>query len=362
MLGYRSKLLILSIVSISCCCLFSIATPIVKGDEKPGEMPGLEFPLGTKYWLSPLCSTGSLEYEKTKTKYLTKKKNRPRGWKKKVLEHGEFILNHTLGMLNHISSSVQYCPFLTIACCRSNQLYQKNPDNNKRNIDPYVSFEVPYEECSSTAEIGSKSWGTCAFVTQGTSLRRVARGHEIDRSDTVIRLGHMPLKGWEKYTGRRTDVVIGRGSIQTKYAGDYSEVKVLIGTDKAHSVYTKEKSKFLTRLRIINAVTQRPQKVSLSNGNTVLIGSAELSSLLYDIMTAPINHKKRGPTTGFSQILNIFLSGFCETLHIYGTTPNCGGYYHSMSNVMKIHHSCELESWALHYLMRSSQAQLCVWI
>jgi len=361
MICCRKKLIILVIISVLYCCLFSKATPILKGDEKPGEMPGLEFPLGTKYWLSPLCSTGSLAYEKTKTKYLTNKKNRPPGWKKKVLEHGETILNHTLGTLNHSQSSVKYCPFLTAACCRSSHLYSENPDKNKRKIEPYVRFDVPYEECSAPAEIESKSWGTCAFVTQGTSLRRVARGHEIDQSDTVIRLGHMPLKGWEKYTGSRTDVLIGRGSIQTKYAGDYSEVKILIGKDRAQAVYTKDRSKFLTRLRIINAVTQRPQKVSLSNGNTVSVGLG-LSSLLYDIMTTPIGHKKRGPTTGFRQILNILMSGFCDTLHIYGTTPNCGGYYHATSNVMKVHHSCELESWALHYLMHSSQAHLCVWI
>ena len=47
----------------------------------------------------------------------------------------------------------------------------------------------------------------------------------------------MPLKGWEKYTGIRTDVIIGRGSIQTKYAGDYSHVKVLIGRDTASKTY-----------------------------------------------------------------------------------------------------------------------------
>lgn len=340
---------------------FSIATPILKGDEKPGEMFGLDFPLGTSFWLSRMCPSARLKYEKTKGKYLTKKKNRPAGWGKTKLKYGEFILNRTLDEFSNLSSVDLYCPFLTAACCKSNPIYKQNPVKNERKEIPYISFTAPHEKCRSAQDIPLKSWGTCAFVSQGTSLRRVPRGHEIDQSDTVIRLGHMPLKGWERYTGRRTDVIIGRGSIQTKYAGDYSHVKLLIGIDKASNAYT-QKGGMVTTVGILNSVTRKPQKVGLKNGETVMIGSLELPGILYDVMTKPIGQKKRGPTTGFRQIINILLSGFCETLHIYGTTPNCGGYYHQTSYLMKVHHSCELESWALHYLMRSSKTNLCIWI
>jgi len=340
---------------------FSTATPILKGDEKPGEMFGLDSPLGTKFWLSPMCPATRLQYEKTKRKYLTKKKNRPPGWEKTKLQHGEFVLDRTLDEFSNSSSGLLYCPFLTAACCKTTSLFKINPVKKEREDIPYVSFTVPQDECRSAPDIPLKSWGTCAFVAQGTSLRRVPRGHEIDQSDTIIRLGHMPLKGWEKYTGTRTDVVIGRGSIQTKYARDYSHVKVLIGFDKARKTYMTE-SDSVTKVGILDATTRNPKQISLNSGETVTIGSLELPGLLYNVMTKPINQKKRGPTTGFHQVLNILLSGFCQSLHIYGTTPNCGGYYHKIDYLMKVHHSCELESWALHYLMRSSKTNLCVWI
>jgi hypothetical protein len=91
-------------------------------------------------------------------------------------------------------------------------------------------------------------------------------------------------------------------------------------------------------------------------------GSLELPMGLYRSMTRNIGKKPRGPSTGFREIFSIFLSGFCTSLSIYGTTANCGGYYHNRNVQMKSHHSCELESWALHYLMHSPLSKLCVWI
>jgi len=359
MLDYRHICFLACITFLT----YSDATPILKGDERPGEMPGLDFPLGTEFWLSPACSIGQLAYEKTKKKHLRRRKGRPEGWIKRELKYGELILNRTLADFRKVEPGELYCPFLTSSCCKLDSLFIQNPEKSQRKFVPYISLKVPEVECQSAPEISFKSWGNCAFVAQGTSLRRVARGHEIDQSDTVIRLGHMPLKGWQRYTGRRTDVIIGRGSIQTRYAGDYARVKILIGSDKASNSYTN-RTDSLKRISILNAVTRMPQKISLGNGKSLLIGSSasQLPGLLYDIMTEPINHKKRGPTTGFRHILNILLSGFCKTLHVYGTTPNCGGYYHQTDYLMKVHHSCELESWALHYIMRSSKTELCVWI
>ena len=343
--------------------LWTSATPILKGDQKPGAMHGLSSPLGTDYWSSPRCtSAGKFKYEKTKTQVMNTKNNRPAGWIKNGLVHGEFILNHTLEELDTAFFGDIYCPYLTSHCCNSSSLYKKKLGGRKHSEATYERFKLD-GECKNAVDIKARSWGTCAFVAQGASLRRVARGSEIDQHDTVIRLGHMPLKKWEKYTGTKTDCIIGRGTIQTKYAGDYLNVKFLVGSDKASKLYDKNGDS-VTRIHLLNAVTQNPKKLSLSNGETILIGTPDISATLYRLMTSPIgkNKKPRAATTGFRAGLNVLLSGFCQSVDVYGATPNCGGYYHNVNYFMKAHHSCELESWVLHYLMRSSKLQLCVWI
>ena len=50
-------------------------------------------------------------------------------------------------------------------------------------------------------------------------------------------------------------------------------------------------------------------------------------------------------------------------LDIYGMSSNGGPvYYIPKGDVMKIHHSCELESWTLHHLMKeySDELHMCV--
>ena len=71
-----------------------------------------------------------------------------------------------------------------------------------------------------------------------------------------------------------------------------------------------------------------------------------------------------GATTGFNQVLKIILSGLCKKIDIYGMSANCGGYYHKRQVNMKVQHSCELESWALHHIMRNYYDTLhtCVYI
>jgi len=47
-------------------------------------------------------------------------------------------------------------------------------------------------------------WGSCAYVALGDNLLRSERGAEIDAHDVVMRLGHAPVKGYEKHVGSRT--------------------------------------------------------------------------------------------------------------------------------------------------------------
>lgn len=42
---------------------------------------------------------------------------------------------------------------------------------------------------------------------------------------------------------------------------------------------------------------------------------------------------------------------------------DCGGQYDNRLDAMKEHHSCELESWVLHYMMKKYEhLNLCVYI
>jgi len=207
-------------------------------------------------------------------------------------------------------------------------------------------------DCSKYPELLSGGLGTCAFVAQGSSLLRVPWGEEIDLHSTVIRFGHMPLRGFESFTGRKTDALFGRGSIQTKYAGDYSEVRYLFNADRSgHQFARREKA--LIQIQGFGGFKQMPQEADLKNGLRFCAGDDRIPLLLYHFMTTPIAGKPRGPSSGFTSALQIILSGLCEKVDIYGLSPNCGGYYHDRKITMKLHHSCELESWVLHYIMRN---------
>ena len=64
--------------------------------------------------------------------------------------------------------------------------------------------------CEKLTSMPRNSLGSCAFVAPGSSLLRVPMGSFIDGHDTVLRLGHEPLKDWSKYTGIKTTAVIGK--------------------------------------------------------------------------------------------------------------------------------------------------------
>lgn len=340
------------------------ATPILKNDQKPGSMPGLRAALGTSYWANSRCDERNLFYENTSKKNLKEWKKRPSGWVEGSLTIGETILNHSVKFL--LDGNV-YCPYPTKACCKVPELYKEitvKGSKMKNKVIQKTISTMTAETCKKIVEILPESWGSCAFIASGTSLKRIKRGELIDMHDTVIRMGHMPLKGWEKYTGKRTDVVIGRGSIQTAHAGDYSNVKYLIGVDTKMSSYSKNEQ-YPLQIGRLGAVSVKPQLTRFylnEQSKDIWIGTQNIASSLYIAMTDKIGKKARGPSTGFREILNVLSSGFCSSLDIYGTTPNCGGYYYNKKYVMKLHHSCELESWALHYLMRQSQTNVCVWI
>lgn len=167
----------------------------------------------------------------------------------------------------------------------------------------------------------------------------------------------MPLEGWSKYIGKKTHVLLGRGSIQSKFALNLEELRLIIGKDSLLKMTNTQHIERYFSVRV------KP-KEEMHGIHKIVVGDPEPSETLYKITTKPINGKPRGPTTGFREALRVLLSRFCTELDIYGMSPNCGGKYYDLSLGMKLHHSCELESWALHYLMKASydSTKLCVFI
>lgn len=167
----------------------------------------------------------------------------------------------------------------------------------------------------------------------------------------------MPLSGWSTVVGSRTDILIGRGTIQSKQAHDYNSLKYLIGRDSPGA-----RTGVTESLKIVDSLNFVPQSQQLNN-NIVNVGIPQVGTALYHVMTSPIGKKHRGSSTGFTHVLRIIFSGLCSRVHIFGLSSNCGGYYYDPKVRMKLHHSCELESWALHYLMKehSKYTNLCIW-
>ena len=168
----------------------------------------------------------------------------------------------------------------------------------------------------------------------------------------------MPLDGWYKYTGSRTDVLIGRGTIQSRFAqGKDENLKFLIGQDSAAII-----SRSVESIRPSDSTLIKP--TWNHHKSKLILGDPRVADILYEVSTKPLNGKRRGPTTGFTHILRIILSQFCEEVDVFGLSPNCGGHYYNLNSQMKNHHSCELESWVLHYIMKNAyeKTKICVFV
>lgn len=353
------------------------ATPIVVGDRKPGVMPDLPAPLGSDYWIPSECKIGYphwfyLDYNRGNIKWRGLK--RPQGWEKGSLVFGEEILNATITDLL-LTEGHELCPYLTQQCCREKELYDEH--SVRVNISSVLKAHG-VRSCEALASMPRNSLGSCAFVGPGSSLLRVPRGSMIDEHDTVIRLGHEPLKGWKEYTGTKTTAVIGKKNLekrakakrklearQNKASRDIEGILYKFGQDSQRRRY--EKVNKVVYIPDFGTTKEKPRQLTISNGQKFWIGSvAHLHKSLYGAMTVPAKGRiKRARTTGYEEILKLLFSDLCSRVDVFGMTANCGGYYHSREHVMSIHHSCELESWSLHHIMRhygGVRSRFCVWI
>jgi len=340
---------------------------VVYSPVSAGSMPNLPQPLSNRsFWVPrtcmlPLTDANSLElYDESRIRKKKRNQHRPPGWAKGRLKYGELILDEAVKSVFEDPSQA-YHPFASKEQCeeamdiRARKLTKTEILSNK----VYYTFETveKQRECTNLPTLRLKSWGRCAFVAPGSNLLRHWRGEQIDYHDTVIRLGHMPLEGWSKIVGNRTDVLIGRGTIHSKHAHGYDGLKYIIGKD--NSEVSKSSP---SHLEIVDSLNFYP-KLSIVNNVKVNLGAPQLGLPLYKVMTSPIGKKSRGPSTGFLHVLRIIFSGLCSKVNVFGMSSECGGYYHDQKTKMKLHHSCELESWSLHYLMKvhGARTNTCIW-
>lgn len=343
----------------------------VNGDLQSGSMPDLQHSLGTEFWYPYYCLkrmnlSSNLNFEiKRKSgrsllrdKQKVKPKKRIPGWEHGKLKYAEVILDRWLDLLDNDAT----CAFDTRECCFASMTRYKRASRkfNGPNMK-YVMSEDTESSCSSKISVPRGSWGKCAFIASGAVLLRRRSGREIDEHDTVIRLGHMPLEGWSEYVGKKTNVLIGRGTIQSKYAIAHKNLTYMIGKDSLS--HNKKDLQDLQILEKSDSVSVEPELLTMGKVEA-MAGDPYVADILYSIATKPVNGKARGPTTGFGHVLRILLSNFCTELNIYGMSPNCGGYYYDLKSQMKLHHSCEFESWVLHYLMKAcfGKTRLCVFV
>lgn len=339
----------------------------IKGDLQSGSMPDLQNSLGTAFWYPNYClkrmslSTDINFHIERKSgrsllghKQKVKRKKRIPGWERGKLKIAQAVLDKWLDLLDNNAT----CAFDTRECYFAGTSRYKRVSQKSTGLNMKYVMTVDTESlCSSKISVPRGSWGKCAFIASGAVLLRRPSGREIDAHDTVIRLGHMPLEGWSEYVGKKTTVLIGRGSIQSRFAMAHKDLKYLIGKDS--STHNRD----MQILEKSDSVSEEPKLVSMGKVKAV-VGDPNVADILYSVATKPINGKSRGPTTGFGHLLRIILSKFCTELDIYGMSPNCGGYYYDLRSQMKLHHSCEFESWVLHYLMKacSGKTKLCVFV
>eukprot|EP00191_Tetraselmis_sp_GSL018_P002633 CAMPEP_0177611356 /NCGR_PEP_ID=MMETSP0419_2-20121207/20443_1 /TAXON_ID=582737 /ORGANISM="Tetraselmis sp., Strain GSL018" /LENGTH=334 /DNA_ID=CAMNT_0019107071 /DNA_START=727 /DNA_END=1731 /DNA_ORIENTATION=- len=256
----------------------------------------------------------------------------------------------------------KFCPFLIKECVEPNKLYRLWMRNKK--IAEGGRWQRQFfsqEQYDQLPSIKPGSLGTCAFVSLAdTIMTEPAFGRAIDAHDTVLRLGHPPIKGFERYVGQRVDIVVGRGAtLASTLPKGYEHVAWTLGT------------KFIGT----NATALQAWGVNRDGSPSNL---ASLMGNLYRSMVPPLSNKMRGSTSGIKAAMWVAFSGFCERLDIFGMSPYNGGHYfcnkgrkhtfkkfYTTSSCGKLQfvHSPGLENWLLHHIMKHHpELNVCVYL
>lgn len=328
----------------------------------PGKMPGLEHSFEDKsFWIPNECAA----FEKNSFDSFKGKQTkivRPSGWIPGSLKIGKILIDEAVKSI-FSNTDHNYHAFESVESCLElldfrREILPKIEIHKLKDDVKFVLHKKSRGDCTNLTSLKKHVFGSCAIVASGSNLLKTERGTQIDSLDTVIRVGHMPIRGWENIVGSRTDILIGRGTIQAQYAQNYASLKYIIGSDWSESASKMN----IARLKLIDSINFFPNS-SVIDKMKLNLGSPLLAPTLYRVMTSPIGKKKRGASTGFIHSLRIIFSRLCSKVHIFGMSSECGGYYHNQAKRMKLHHSCELESWSFHYLMRNhhKSAHTCIW-
>ena len=335
----------------------------------PGKTPGVKTP-GDAYYFSELCSNSvskaflrplaqenSHGYNFAPTSnffsrnLLGKTKKRPPAWRAEHVNRLDIVAIEDA--VKFFASKESYCSFFTKNCVQPNTLYIKHNRKTGKNLH----IKITSAECNALPNVPQNTWGSCALIGLADTLLKSERGNEIDRHDTVIRLGELPIKGYEKYVGTRTDVTwvrrSGKMSPKGSVNADRKNVRLYIGHNNGNIN--------MTALKVFGYVRKQDEKSHYYGG---------FPWFVYDLFedknwnkNMQGRKKPRGPSSGFLDAVGLILSGLCNRTDLYGFSFNCGGAYHNRKHLMQLTHNCELESWIFHYLMKQHpELGMCVYL
>lgn len=158
----------------------------------------------------------------------------------------------------------------------------------------------------------SNTYKSCAFVASGENLLDHEYGKSIDSHDLVVR-SNGPFKGYQKFIGERTDVLIIRKG----------RAKKMRGLERMN----------VDRLCILFSDQEVPS--TCSNITVAMIKKEEAMNFwikVYEAYTNDASYKTslqgvHAPSGGSIVLLSFLNSGLCESWSIYGVSPIGSGHY-----------------------------------
>ena len=326
--------------------------PVTPGQPSPGDPS----------YLSDMCRH---HVDDARTKYMghPNRKGDPKempGWSKNHPSPSDFEFIES--RLREDGNN--WCPYLTRECVKPDVVYRQWKRNKR--LPSGGTWQTTFftqEQVDELPSVPQGTFGTCAFVSVAdTIITEKGWGPIIDSHDTVMRLGHPPLKGFEQHLGSRADVVLGRGATLG--------AKLPPGYDPKWTLGCQFKGSNATWTKMWG-MKKNYKKSDEKAPGPGLIG------MLYKRMVAPM-HKPRGATSGIIQGLGVILSGLCTRLDIFGMSPHNGGHYfcnrgstHSFKSYyttsscgkLQYVHSPGIENWLLHYIMKNHpELNTCVYL
>lgn len=321
---------------------------------KPGRTPGVATP-GDESYKSELCRTKPrkiLDQEfisgpPSNNRRLLSRKKRPAAWEAPHMNSDD--LEEIKNLVMTYSNSSKICTFLSRPCVEAGYEYhvRKGQDIVKKRFSDEDVSKFPYIE--------SGSWGSCALVGFADILLSYPRGRDIDRHDTVIRMGEKSVRSYKDYVGKKTDITwIRRRSKMAPRGSMLDERKGLVRMYIGHN----------------NGIPDMPT-LRVATVSKDLAGSESyLPERLYKLVAVKNwnkggsgKSKDRVASTGFKYAISLIFSRFCKRIDLYGMSSNCGAAYYKPEHLMQLQHNCELESWFLHHLMQQYEyLSTCVYL